>query len=89
MRPFVPFALGLIGYLLALPFAAAVLGPLAFAPLAGYLLLGLGALVEVALATRSLASGWVLLLFPLEHLCYGLGVLTHLVSRRVVERGAS
>jgi len=88
MRPFVPFSLGLIAYLLGLPLWVAWLGPLALLPLGAYGLLGLGALCEVALATRSLVSLWVLALFPLEHVCYGLGVLANLLSKRVLERAA-
>jgi GT2 family glycosyltransferase len=86
MRPFVPFALGLLGYLLALPLLLLLFGPLPLVPLAGYALLGLCAVIEVLIATRTAHALLVALLFPLQHLGYGAGVLVNLVSRRVLER---
>lgn len=86
LRPFVPLSIGLVGYWLTLPGLYLCVGPLALLPAAAYAALGACAVLEVAWTTRSPSALWVLALFPLQHVAYAAGVLSHLLSSRVIRR---
>ena len=53
---------------------------------AAYAALGACAVLEVAWTTRSPSALWVLALFPLQHVAYAAGVLSALLSSRVIRR---
>jgi glycosyltransferase involved in cell wall biosynthesis len=88
MRPFVPFSLGLLLYLIALPFLYIRIGSVTLFPLGAYAVLWAGVLLEVVVATRSIHTGWVLLLFPFQHLSYAMGVIVNLVFKPVFRHGS-
>ena len=78
----VPLTVIFILYLIFLSPLYLLLGNIILIPLLLYFIFALAVFFEVFLRTRTFYSLLVIILLPIQHISYGLGVLSNLVSKR-------
>jgi glycosyltransferase involved in cell wall biosynthesis len=78
----VPLTVVFIIYLILLSPIYLLLGSIILIPLLLYIIFALAVLVEVGMRTRTVYSLLVLILLPIQHISYGLGVLWNLFLKR-------
>ena len=76
----VPLTITLIIYLIILLPLYFFFGSLALIPLLFYLIFALGVLIEVILKTRTIYALLIFILLPVQHISYGLGVISNLLT---------
>ena len=78
----VPLTVLFIIYLIFLSPLYLLLGNIILIPLLLYIIFAMAVFVEVFLRTRTVYSLLVFILLPIQHISYGLGVLSNLISKR-------
>ncbi len=78
----VPLTVVFIIYLIFLLPIYLLIGSIILIPLLLYLIFALAVLIEVGIKTRTIYSLLVLILLPIQHISYGLGVLWNLFLKR-------
>ncbi len=77
----VPITLAFILYLIVSVPLYNVLGVMVFIPLIMYILFSLAVFIEVSFKTKTIYSLMIFILLPVQHISYGLGVISNLIKQ--------